>query len=158
MAGDAALADLRAAFQQMDTDHDGRVTYAEVRCVCVCVCSGTTGAGRRVLTCTRSSLLACVRLLHSGPPSRALCPPAPCLAAPPQLRQALQDGHFALSRGEVEQLLEQVDTLHRGEVDFAEYAAAMADWRLVRTREGWGGAGGGGCQTVRLGCRAVARL
>jgi Ca2+-binding EF-hand superfamily protein len=32
MAGDSeALADLRAAFQQLDTDHDGRVTYSEVQ-------------------------------------------------------------------------------------------------------------------------------
>jgi hypothetical protein len=30
-SGDDALADMRAAFTQLDTDHDGRVTYSEVR-------------------------------------------------------------------------------------------------------------------------------
>jgi hypothetical protein len=48
-----------------------------------------------------------------------------------QLKKSLQDGHFSLSQAEAEQLLEQVDTLHRGEIDFAEWAAAMADWRSV---------------------------
>ncbi|KAL4856185.1 Calcium-dependent protein kinase 16 [Chlorella vulgaris] len=83
MAGDSeALADMRQAFQLMDTDQDGRVTYSE-------------------------------------------------------LKKSLQDGHFSLSQAEAEQLLEQVDTLHRGEIDFAEWAAAMADWRSVKAGSDW---------------------
>ncbi|KAL4433462.1 hypothetical protein ABPG77_010315 [Micractinium sp. CCAP 211/92] len=71
------LSDMRAAFQQLDTDSDGRVTYSE-------------------------------------------------------LKQALQNGHFSLSAQEVEQLLEQVDQQHRGQIDFEQWAAAMADWRSFK--------------------------
>jgi AcrR family transcriptional regulator len=52
---------------------------------------------------------------------------------------------------EVEQLLEQVDQKHSGEIDWEEWAAAMADWRSVSAGRAAAGAWGPRANTQRQG-------
>ena len=59
----------------------------------------------------------------------------------PQLRNALEDGHFSLSPSEAEQLMSQIDLDHSGVIGFDDWVAAMADWRQVRGRGRGGGCG-----------------
>ena len=89
----------------------------------------------------------CLPLSHTHTTPAASLPLPSLPSRPAQLKQALQDGHFSLSAGEAEQLLEQVDTYHRGEIDFSEWAAAMADWRSVRF---FSASGHGSCKRCRL--------
>ena len=92
---------------------------------------------------------------HSMPPSfsqhtQLLLPHSPSPHSPPALRSSSRPCRTATSacrRGRREQLLEQVDTYHRGEIDFSEWAAAMADWRSVRF---FSASGHGSCKRCRL--------
>lgn len=130
------LAVMRAAFERLDRDGDGRVTYAEVSW------RGSRMGG------------AAAPAAASGPPTRphaTSCPPPATLPASTQLRDALQDpGHFKLSAGEVEQLLGQVSLASDGTIAWEEWVAAMADWRVVSELGGRAGGPGGG-QTCSAG-------
>jgi calcium-dependent protein kinase len=72
------------------------------------------------------------------------------------LRQELEGGHFALTPAEAAQLLAQVDADEAGGVDYAQWVAAMADWKAVRQRLRLHG---GGCALLsRIGSTPHLRL
>eukprot|EP00887_Chlorella_sp_A99_P001826 scaffold19.g1826.t1 len=49
----------------------------------------------------------------------------------------LESGQFNLSSVEADQLLEQLDIDHNGEIDVDEFLAAMVDWSEVRSTRDW---------------------